>query len=168
MTAPGSRGPQELHELPVDECLCLLAAMSVGRLGLTAPGGPVILPVNYALDGRTVIFRTAEGGKLDAAVGGAPVAFQVDRLQPADESGWSVLVRGTAEVVSDPAELDRARELLAQPWAPGERQHVVRIRPESVTGRTIPSPAALTGLGDTIMVAISDEPGIQQVRHRLP
>ena len=62
-----------------DECIDLLTHESfVGRLGLIVDGRPLILPVNYMVDRGTVVFSTAGGTKLNAIVGGADVAFEVE------------------------------------------------------------------------------------------
>src|ERR671910_533676 len=78
-----------------------------------------------------------ECSKLDAAVRGAPVAFEVDGVNRERQTGWSVLIRGQVEYVSDPTDLERLRRLPLVPWAPGAKPHYVRVRPEAVTGRRV-------------------------------
>jgi nitroimidazol reductase NimA-like FMN-containing flavoprotein (pyridoxamine 5'-phosphate oxidase superfamily) len=136
-------GDQRWQELTEDECRRLLGERHPGRLALVDAGGPVILPVNYALDQGSVVFRTDPGGKLDAAAAGATVAFEVDAADERDRTGWSVVVRGRAGEVTDHADLERLRALPLYPWAPGAKAHYVRIRPASVTGRRIALPADL-------------------------
>ena len=121
----------------------LLAERHLGRLALTDPDEPVIFPVNYVLDEGAVVFRTDPGSKLDAIAGGARVAFEVDAVDEGSRTGWSVVVRGRAAEVSEPADLDRLRGLPLYPWAPGAKARYVRIRPVSVTGRRIAMPANL-------------------------
>ena len=125
------------HELSNDECQAFLAGSHLGRVALVEGGRPLILPVNYVLDDAAVVFRTDEGSKLDAAVRGAPVAFEVDGVNRERQTGWSVLIRGQAEYVTDPTDLERLRRLPLVPWAPGAKPHYVRVRPEEVTGRRI-------------------------------
>lgn len=125
------------HELSNDECQALLAGSHLGRVALVEGGRPLILPVNYVLDDAAVVFRTDEGSKLDAAVRGAPVAFEVDGVNRERQTGWSVLIRGHAEYVTDPTDLERLRRLPLVPWAPGAKPHYVWVRPEEVTGRRI-------------------------------
>ena len=115
------------HELSREECHTLLGGRHLGRLAFVDDKWPVILPVNYVLDDASVIFRTDEGSKLDAAVRGAPVAFEVDGVNEIEQTGWSVLARGHAEEVTDPDQLDRLRRLPLVPWAPGAKAHYVRI-----------------------------------------
>ena len=78
---------------------------------------PVILPVGYVVAGERVVFRTAPGAKLDAAVHRSVVAFETDRYDPAGDWGWSVLVQGVASEISGVAELDEARAMLGRDWS---------------------------------------------------
>ena len=89
--------------LSFDECLELMASSGVGRLAFLADGEIEVLPVNYTIDGARVAFRTATGTKLDAAIEQAVVAFEVDAFDPSERTGWSVVIKGRAEVVSDEA-----------------------------------------------------------------
>jgi nitroimidazol reductase NimA-like FMN-containing flavoprotein (pyridoxamine 5'-phosphate oxidase superfamily) len=134
-----SNAPAAIHELTPQECLTLLRShpVHVGRVALVRDGDPLILPVNYRLDGDTVVIRTAEDTALHQAAQGSMVAFEVDAVDPAWEDGWSVVIRGTASPVEDPDELDRVRQLPLRPWAGGERDLYVRIRPQRITGRRI-------------------------------
>src|SRR6266487_3423117 len=88
------------QELTKDECFSLLAGQHLGRLVLVDDRGPIALPVNFVFDQHTVLFRTDEGTKLDVASRGARVAFEVDGVDEATCTGWSVLVRGEATEVS--------------------------------------------------------------------
>jgi nitroimidazol reductase NimA-like FMN-containing flavoprotein (pyridoxamine 5'-phosphate oxidase superfamily) len=89
-----------------------------------------------------VLFRSDEGTKLDAAVRSGRVAFEIDGVDEATRTGWSVLVRGEATEVTDPGELARVRRLRLYPWAPGAKGHYIRILPTSLTGRRIALPQA--------------------------
>jgi nitroimidazol reductase NimA-like FMN-containing flavoprotein (pyridoxamine 5'-phosphate oxidase superfamily) len=99
-------------------------------------GQPIILPVNYAMDGSRVVFRTDPGTKLFAAVG-HPVAFEIDGSDTMYHEGWSVLVVGTAEEVCDEAEIARLSRLQLAPWESGPKAHWVRIHPSAITGRRL-------------------------------
>jgi hypothetical protein len=125
-----------LIELTVDECHALLESSRVGRLGLVDADGPLILPVNYCMYRRSVVFRTDTGTKLDAASHGAPVAFEVDGIDPAERIGWSILIRGSAATVTEPGELSRLEQLPLIPWAPGKKPHYVRVS-GTLSGRRI-------------------------------
>ena len=119
-------------------CLELLAADQIGRLAVLEGGQPLILPVNYGLDGKTLIFQTAAGTKLDAARR-TPACFEIDGFDRTTHSGWSVVVRGRLEEVTSlhgPV-FERIRTLSA-PWLKGERTHVLRLVPSVISGRRVP------------------------------
>lgn len=122
------------------ECLRLLAGEVVGRVGVVEAGSPLVLPVNFGLDGDVIVFRTGPGTKLSEARGHA-ACFEVDDFDRETRSGWSVVVRGRIEEITEhnPALLARLADL-AEPWLEGDRSHVVRIVPSSITGRRVPAP----------------------------
>lgn len=124
-----------------DDCLRLLAThmYGVGRVALVDGNHPVILPVNYALDQDRVVFRTAAGTKLDNALHGAAVAFEIDHIDDESHSGWSVVVKGRAELVQTPHDLLRMRAIPLKPWAEGEHANWIMIVTDSVTGRRVQS-----------------------------
>jgi transcriptional regulator with XRE-family HTH domain len=127
-----------LHNLSRDEGMHLVAPGGIGRFLFDEPGrGPVAVPVNFRMDGDDVIFRTTAEGGITGGLHGEPVSFDVDHLDNALGEGWSVLLSGTASVVTDPAGLDRAKALGIEPWAGGDRQTYVRIAVTQVTGRRI-------------------------------
>ena len=129
-----------LELLTEQQCVDLLHAVpagSVGRIGVTISGLPVILPVNYAFVGGGVVFRTGIGTKLEAATRNAIVAFEVDDYDPHTRAGWSVLVIGRAEIVDTARERAVYAYLDGSPWAHGERHNFVRVYPEMITGRRI-------------------------------
>jgi uncharacterized protein len=123
------------QELTKSECFGLLAGQRLGRVAVVDDLGPIALPVNYVVDRHTVVFRTDEGTKLDAARQRTRVAFEVDGADAATRSGWSVVVRGEATEITDPAELAALRRLPLFPWAPGAKSRYVRILPAMLTGR---------------------------------
>jgi uncharacterized protein len=127
-----------LEILPLEECLRLLASVPVGRVGLHADGELVMLPVNHAVDGQDVVFRTARGSKLSAAEKADLVAFEADDYDPRTRRGWSVVISGYAESVYEDDQIQRLSRLDLEPWAAGiDRPWWIRIRPESVSGRRI-------------------------------
>lgn len=129
-----------LMVLPRGQCLRLLRRTRVGRVVVNVAGVPAAFPVNFALLDDDIVFRTSPGTKLSAALEGAVVGFQVDRIDPVFESGWSVLIQGPSSVIREDDDLLRAQRLHLRAWAPGQRPHFVRIRSESVSGRRFLSP----------------------------
>lgn len=125
-----------LEILDEDECWRLVSMPGIGRVGVTVGALPAIFPVNYTVAGRTIVFRTAPGTKLRAAVEHAVVVFEVDHADPMYHDGWSVQIVGVAQPLS--VDVHDARGMpRVTPWAPGERANYVCIRPELVTGRRI-------------------------------
>jgi nitroimidazol reductase NimA-like FMN-containing flavoprotein (pyridoxamine 5'-phosphate oxidase superfamily) len=133
MTMPARK---HLDELGLDECYELLQSRSLGRLAFIVEGKPRILPLNYGIHQGSVVFRTGYGNLLDM-VHQKDVAFEVDDGDPATHTGWSVIVHGVAEEIWRPEELDIARQLPLRPWAPGDRDHYVRILSTQITGRRV-------------------------------
>jgi len=129
----GASDESTFEELSAGECLVLLSERSVGRFAVGAPGSsPLVVPVNYMMDGDAVVFRTGPGQKFDA-LGGQPVSFQLDEIDPSHHTGWSVLVKGKAYEATH-WETDH---LTIEPWAPGRKDRWVRIVPDEITGRRI-------------------------------
>lgn len=118
------------------ECLARLGQASLGRIGVSMDALPAILPVFYALEGQSILLHTVPGTKLDAATRNTVVAFQVDAYDAASFSGWSVMAQGIAARISDPAELARTSEIVAQSWpSSDERRNLVRIEIAQLSGR---------------------------------
>jgi nitroimidazol reductase NimA-like FMN-containing flavoprotein (pyridoxamine 5'-phosphate oxidase superfamily) len=136
-----------LEVLDRHACLHLLASVPIGRVGITSGALPVVLPVNFVLDGEQIIIRTVRGSKHDAAVHNTVVAFEADKIDPLDHTGWSVVVTGTSREVTDPAEYERVARLPLRRWAEddGQRDRFVAIACDVVTGRRVvhPAPALL-------------------------
>jgi hypothetical protein len=126
-----------LEILDRDECIALLGRSSLGRLAVVADGRPLVFPVNFTLDGNSVVFRSDAGTKLYAARNG-PVAFECDGVDSVYHTGWSVVATGNAEEVVNEAELARLARLPLGPWCPGPKSTWLRIRPRLLTGRRIP------------------------------
>lgn len=119
--------------LTEDESWYLLASMTLGRLVTVVAGQPEIFPVNFVVQRPTVLFRTAEGRKLLSSVMNDRVAFEADDHN--FEGGWSVVVKGRADVMSDGADLEKAERAQLLPWTPSVKQHFVRIVAAEITGR---------------------------------
>jgi nitroimidazol reductase NimA-like FMN-containing flavoprotein (pyridoxamine 5'-phosphate oxidase superfamily) len=119
--------------LSEDESWRRLGGVALGRLMTTFAGEPEIFPVNYVVQGRTVLFRTAEGTKLFSAVASSTVLFEADDHNVAE--GWSVIVRGRAKVLRTAAEIEEAERAQLMPWTATLKKHYVRVIPSEITGR---------------------------------
>ncbi|WP_199850389.1 pyridoxamine 5'-phosphate oxidase family protein [Streptomyces sp. CMB-StM0423] len=126
-----------IRDLGPDECRRLLSASGVGRVAVSTPQGPAVVPVNYEVVDESIAYRTVPDSAPAAAVG-SEVAFEVDHLDEDMGQGWSVLVVGPARVVTDPGAVRRLAEgAHSAPWAGGEREMWVSIRPRRITGRRV-------------------------------
>src|SRR5271165_4139257 len=118
-----------LQILPLEECLRLVASVPVGRLGFHVDGEMAVLPVNHAVDGQDVIFRTTLGSKLSAAEAQSLVVFETDYYDQATRTGWSVMINGHAEAVYEDAEITPFDHLDVHPWPDAvDRPCWIRIR----------------------------------------
>jgi nitroimidazol reductase NimA-like FMN-containing flavoprotein (pyridoxamine 5'-phosphate oxidase superfamily) len=131
----------DLEVMASDVCWRHLARRVVGRVGFDLGHGPRIHPVNYRLDGKTIVLRTTDGTELARFVelfgAGSLMAFEVDEIDYEWHQGWSVLVEGRVEKVDDPDELHRLHAAWPRPWASGARNLMIRVTPVAVTGRQL-------------------------------
>ena len=134
--ATDRRGTAEI--LGIDECWALLAAEEVGRLAVIRGDTPLVMPINYAVDGRAILFRTDPGTKFHQGPR-SKVSFEIDGLDHASQFGWSVVATGHPhEITPDDGDaFARAAQLAIQPWAGGGKRHMMRLVPTSVTGRRV-------------------------------
>jgi hypothetical protein len=122
--------------LTVPECVKFLRSRDLGRVAFQIDRDIDVLPVNYATEGRIVVFRTGSLTRLQRSPGGR-VTFEVDSWDPATGFGWSVLLKGVAREVTvgtDPFSA-ALRGLAVEPLAPGRREHWIAIYPAEITGR---------------------------------
>ncbi|HTL85548.1 MAG TPA: pyridoxamine 5'-phosphate oxidase family protein [Acidimicrobiia bacterium] len=126
-----------LELLSEEQCIELLAAHHLGRVGVTVGGLPVILPVNYTWIDDAIVFRTSVGTKLHAATEHAVVAFEVDAHDESEHTGWSVLAVGRSARVGDASEIETYQQRSVKPWVESGRDEFVRVTPELLTGRRI-------------------------------
>ncbi|MFJ9841596.1 pyridoxamine 5'-phosphate oxidase family protein [Kitasatospora sp. NPDC101155] len=120
------------------ECLRLLTAVPLGWVVFTKGALPAIRPVNHVVVDGAIIIRTHDGAALTAVATGpdAPcpvVAYEADAIDPDTRLGWSVVATDYAQLVTDPAEVQRYEQLVT-PWVDAAMHYVVRISPELVTG----------------------------------
>lgn len=120
--------------LSAEESWKLLSSAALGRLVTCVEGHPEIFPVNFVVQHKTVLFRTAEfASKLLTVVMNARVAFEADDHNVAE--GWSVIVKGIAQVLNTSDEVAQAQRAQLLPWTAGEKPRYVRVFPSEITGR---------------------------------
>lgn len=122
-----------VSELELERAWALLSANSMGRLAVAAAGEIDIFPLNYVVDDRTIVFRTAPGTKLVELTIRASVALEIDGYS--DTEAWSVVVKGRAIAIESQTEMDALDRLPLTPWIPTPKFVYVRITPTDVTGR---------------------------------
>jgi hypothetical protein len=121
-----------MEDLSRQECWQLLAGRSIGRLAVISDDDlPFVVPVNYALDGESVVFRSDFGTKFDATQR-HPVAFQVDSIDEHHRAGWTVLIQGIAHEMTP----QEAAHLTLEPWT-GTKQRWLRVVPRHLSGRRL-------------------------------
>jgi nitroimidazol reductase NimA-like FMN-containing flavoprotein (pyridoxamine 5'-phosphate oxidase superfamily) len=125
----------EIKHLGVDTCWDLLRSAHVGRLAVIVAERPEIFPVNHVVDRGTIIFRTADGTKLVGALGGVPVAFEIDGYDEAASEAWSVVVKGHAGEIRQLHDVIDTVDLPLEPWQGGPKHRFIRIEPDEVSGR---------------------------------
>jgi nitroimidazol reductase NimA-like FMN-containing flavoprotein (pyridoxamine 5'-phosphate oxidase superfamily) len=137
-----SMGPI-VEELTEAESLRLIEQAEVGRIGFSGRFGPTVIPVNFKVVNGAVVFRTEEdsalAGDLRTGIPGADymVAFEVDEMDAATKSGWSVMVRGGVHYVDDQATRAELLQAGIESWAGGEKGLFLKVTPSLVTGRRI-------------------------------
>ena len=129
-----------LEVLGPSDCRTLLARHGLGRVSVSIGALPVILPVTYRLAGEWIVIVTTPGTKLEAALPNAVVAFEVDDIDEAAGIGWSVMVTGLAEEITDTEELGWARDLELHSWDGGRGTRFVRIGCLEPSGCRVMSP----------------------------
>lgn len=128
----------ESFDLGRDECERLLRCGLVGRVAISSPSGPHIVPVNYAVVDDAIIVRTSPYSLLGTYGRDSTLAFEIDQMDYERQRGWSVVARGRGDMVSDAEEIDEiGRTWLPRPWASGSRMLHLRLRWTELTGRRI-------------------------------
>ncbi len=130
-------GSPRLEVLDPQSCMSLLRPGGIGRLVFDDEQGPVALPLNFGMLADDLVFHTGEGSIGAAVASGRAVSLEVDNFDTALAEGWSVLVRGHAQVISEPEEVRQVAQLGLESWAGAPRLVTARVTAEEVTGRRI-------------------------------
>ena len=130
------------RELQPQECRRLLQSGGIGRVAFQSPSGQHIVPVNFELHQRSIVFRTTPHSELARLAPGSEAAFEVDELDHESQSGWSVVARGVIEVIPDNFEKAAIRFYGKDPtpWAEGIRRTYLRLPCRTLTGRRLEAP----------------------------
>jgi nitroimidazol reductase NimA-like FMN-containing flavoprotein (pyridoxamine 5'-phosphate oxidase superfamily) len=131
--------PGNLDEIGIIECWQLLCTQPIGRVAVILGDYAVVFPVTYTVRDRSILYWTNAGTKLDA-IRRSNVTFEVDEIDRIHRSGWSVMAKGVAQEISTEGgsqEPSGANPTITTSWAPGTREHLIRLQPHQVTGRRI-------------------------------
>jgi hypothetical protein len=127
---------QRIARLDDEECWRRLLAEQVGRLAFMADGRIEVLPLNYVVRGRRIVFRTAADSALLSPQDGS-VVLEIDGWDA--PSAWSVVARGSLSTDPDPAAFSLEQEYGLAPWAPderGPRRTLVALTVRELQGRS--------------------------------
>jgi nitroimidazol reductase NimA-like FMN-containing flavoprotein (pyridoxamine 5'-phosphate oxidase superfamily) len=119
-------------------CIELLKQERWGRVAFQDWDGPQLLPVSYVYWTGNVVFRTSDHGILAGLRRRSNAAFEIDGIDAAAGTAWSVLVRGSSQEMTNTYELGQVwtnPELV--PLAAGHRPLVIAIEPRTITGREL-------------------------------
>ena len=130
---------RSLLALSHSESVDLLSGAQVGRVVFSERALPAVVPVTFALHADGIVMHTSRDTSLAvAAERGDVLAFEVDDIDPASRTGWSVVVLGKPELVTNAK--DRARiNLVLESWVSGHHDVCIRLPLTVVTGRRIAS-----------------------------
>ncbi len=117
------------------DCWSRVTQEPVGRIGFMTYGHPQVLPINHAVDGQTIVFRTSTLFHWLSVP--LPVALEVDQYDRDSATGWSVVVHGRLRPIHASHEIDACEQLGLTAWAPGDRNSWFRIVPSRISGRII-------------------------------
>ena len=128
----------ETRELSAQQCEALLRIGIAGRVAISTPTGPHMVPVNYTVVDDAIVVRTSPYSLLGTHGRDTMIAFGIDGFDPEQERGWSVQARGRVEVVTTRKAIDRIREVAdPSPWANGVRSLYLRLRWTELSGRQL-------------------------------
>lgn len=129
-------GGPRLVRLDREQCTRLLSETSLGRISLTISALPVIRTVRYGLAGGQIVFRAAPRSRLRAAAAGSVVAFQADCGGEADGIGWSVMVQGRCQEVTDRERIRNLQGLPLPAWS-ADQDAFLSVSLTEVSGEAI-------------------------------
>jgi nitroimidazol reductase NimA-like FMN-containing flavoprotein (pyridoxamine 5'-phosphate oxidase superfamily) len=128
---------RDMDTLTEEECWELLGSATVARLAIAVAGEVEIFPISIVVDGRAVVFRSAEGTKLAASVIAGRVALEVDEVDAESGVAWSVVLKGDTELVEHLDDIRHVETLPLPRWHPQYLGRFVRVRPRDVQGRRV-------------------------------
>lgn len=129
---------QTIEELSTSTCWSLLRDVPIGRIALPGEGDIELFPVNFIVDGGTIVLRTAPGTKLSLIDSSSRATFEVDDVDVVAQRAWSVVLKGTVQAVVGHHAIIDTFDMEVPTWQSGPKPTYVRLVPDSVTGRRFP------------------------------
>ncbi len=127
-----------VEELSLSTCWTLLRTIPIGRIALTGPDDIEIFPVNFIVDGSTIVFRTAPGTKRTLIGDGVRCSFEADQIDVDEQLVWSVVVKGSVRPVVGHDAIIATFDMEVPAWQAGPKPTYIRLKPQIVTGRRFP------------------------------
>lgn len=94
----------------------VLGRARVGHIGVISEGRAYVTPISFVHRGETVYLRMAPGRRLRAIEETPEVSLEVALISDDGQSWESVIVAGTAEIVTDGREVTTALGLLLEKY----------------------------------------------------
>ena len=127
-----------IEELSVSECWALIRTVPIGRIALPGTDDIEIFPVNFIVDGGSIVFRTAPGPKQTLLGDGARCSFEADHIDVGEQLVWSVVLKGPARPVVGHDAIIATFDMEVPAWQAGPKPTYVRMKPQVITGRRFP------------------------------
>jgi hypothetical protein len=135
MSDAGEEVHGQLIELTSEECWQLLASGAVGRIAWVTLGRPIVIPVNFTVEGTTIYIHTSPYSAMVREIDDSQVAFQVDNIDAGSRSGWTVVAQGRAELRYPDAMNPRTPAV--DVWPAGTKGATVAIDVDGISGRRL-------------------------------
>ncbi len=127
-----------IENLSASTCWALLRTVPIGRIALPGIEDIEIFPVNYVVDGSSIVFRTAPGTKRTLIGDGARCSFEADHIDVGEQLVWSVVLKGSVRPVVGHDAIIATFDMAVSTWQAGPKPTYIRLKPQVVTGRRFP------------------------------
>jgi uncharacterized protein len=117
------------NAIPTATCWELLRDAWLGRVALSVDALPMILPVEYYLDGEELAVCLGQYRLNDRAVNNAVVGFAADAVDTVTRAGWTVQIQGVARVHRPVG--------VALACGQAAAGQIVRIAPHAISGQRL-------------------------------
>jgi uncharacterized protein len=140
----------DIDEMSSKEIHELLQQVGYGHIGFIHEGKPCVMPMRYYLEDEDIYLFTTEGMKTHDIDASPEICLQVEEI--GDPLHWrSVIVNGRADRLTEPQEIDRARQFITElnptlspainrtwtdSWGRAAVSAIYRIHPSEMSGRT--------------------------------